>query len=434
MKAVSTMGFACAWRRGSESAAQRWTLAAVVALLLTGWLSACGVRPASQTLTILAIAPANGDNSALGASITQAVDLAVKQHANLGGGYILTAQHLDESSVTIAQDVAQAVKNQQVIGVVGPFSSQAAVAAIPALTQAGIVTISPTAMLPGLTKSSQASAEGLTFSELHPTGKPNVFFRLTADDTAAGSAAADLALAPASAHGLGAHTVFVVDDGSLSAKAQIASFVRELKAKRGAVAGSRTGMQNDATSVQTAVSAIIDANPDSVFYAGDVQLGALLRSTLTLTGAPQLPLLTTGPAAGTLAWSDAIGSRPILSAYTTDLYPAQDLAKLPSAQSFVTAYQAAYPGQQVLPQSALAYDAAMDEISAINTLIAAKQAPTRAAIVHAVATGAYTGVTGKIAFDANGDPAAGAAFAVYSADAKGAWNYQTSIAIKPSAP
>lgn len=433
MKAVSVKSSAGNRRGGRGSAAFRGALVAVAALLLTGWLAACGVARTHQTLTILAIAPATGQNAAFGNAITQAVDLAVKQHADLGGNYTLTVTHLDEASVAIGQDVAQAVKNTQVIGVVGPLSSQTAVATLPSLAQAGIVTISPTAMLPGLTKASQAAAEGLTFSAWRPAGKPSVFFRMTADDTAAGIAAADVALAPATAQGLASHSVFVVDDGSLSAKAQVAAFERELKAKGGTLAGARAGMLDDPVSVQTTVSAIVDANPDSVFYAGDVSLGAKLRKTLTLTGVPQLPLLTAGAAANNPAWSDEIGSLRLLSAYTTDVYPSQDLAKMSGAQSFVAAFNAAYPGQLVTPQCALAYDAVMDEISAIKALIAAHTTPTRAAVLHAIATGAYSGVTGKVAFDANGDPVTPSTFSLYSTGAQGAWTYQSSITPKPAA-
>lgn len=427
-------GSACKRRRVGGSVAHRGAFVAVAALLLTGWLSACSVSQTHQTLTILAIAPTTGESGALGQAITQAVDLAVKQHADLGGSYTLNVTNLDESSVAIGQDVADAVKSSQVMGAVGPLSSQTAVATLPTLAQAGVATISPTAMLPGLTQAAPAAAEGLQFTSWRPTGKPVIFFRMTADDAVAGSAAADVALAPAQAHGLASHAVFVVDDSSLSAKAQVVGFERELKARHGVVAGSRSGMLDDPVSAQTAVSAIVEANPDSVFYAGDVALGAMLRSALTLTGAPQLPLLTVGAAANNPAWSDTIGAHALLSAQTTDLYPAQDLAKMTNAQSFVTAYKAAYPGQLIAPESALAYDAAMDEISAIKSLIAAKQTPTRAAVAHAVATDAYAGVTGKIVFNANGDPAAASAFALYTTDAQGAWTYQTSVAIKPTTP
>ena len=129
-----------------------WPLAALVAVLFSSWLAACSIGPSSNhTLSLVTIFPASGASGAIGQSMQRAVDLAVKQNASLGGGYTLTVTHVNESSVTVGPDAAQAVTNAQVMGVVGPFGSQVAVVALPALAQAGVVTISPTATLPGLT-------------------------------------------------------------------------------------------------------------------------------------------------------------------------------------------------------------------------------------------------------------------------------------------
>lgn len=401
--------------------------ALLVALLVAGWLAACSVGgPQQQTLTLVSIFPASGASGTVGQSMARAVDLAVKQHAALGGGYTLTATHVDESSVAIGPDTAQAIANPQVMGVVGPLSSATAAAALPALAQAGVVTISPLATLPGLTQSDQASAEGLNFSQLHPQGKPINFFRLAADDNAIGSAAADLALAAPSAHGLGSQSVFVVDDGTASGKAQSAAFQTELKARHGTVAGTHSLTLGDEITVQMTVSAIIDSQPGSVFYAGSADGAADLRRTLTQTGTPSLPLLTTGAVADDPGWGDAVGN-PLFAANTTGMLPAQDLTKLPGAQAFQTAYQSAYAGAVVTPEAALAYDAAMVEIQAIQGVIASGKTPTRAAALAAVAATKYNGVTGAIAFDKQGNPTTPPPFAVYTCDAKGVWTYQASV-------
>lgn len=398
-----------------------------LAIVLASLLYACSVSgPSGTTLTIATVLPTTGASGAIGLSMQRAVDLAARQNATLGAGYQLSVEHVNEASVGAATTVAQVVANAQVIGVVGPFTSSTAVATLPALARAGVVAISPTVTLPGLTKADQATAEGLTFSQLHPAGVSNNFFRLVADDNAIGAAAADLALASSQDHGLASHTVFVIDDGSASGKAQSAAFQSELKAHQGVVAGSRSITVGDDINVQTAVSAIIMAAPDSVFYAGGVAGAAAMRQTLTQTGAPTLPILVAGDAANDPAWGTDVGNR-VLGGYTTGLLSAQDLSKLPGAKDFVAAYKAAYPGAAVTPQSALAYDAAMDEISAIKSLIAAQKSPSRKALVSAVAAAKFAGVTGTIAFNTTGDPTTPSAFAIYTVDGTGVWSYQSSV-------
>lgn len=414
---------------GRRATLRYWWLRALAAglLLITG-LAACSLNPLAspQTVTIGVALPTSGASGAIGRSMSRAVDLAVSRHGALGKGYTLTVTHVDESGSTVAADAAQLAANPHMMAVVGPFSSATALATLPALAAAGVATISPTATLPGLTRADQAAQEGAPFAQLHPRGKPVSFFRMTADDTAMASAAAALALAPVAAHGLGSHSVFVVDDGSLSGKAQVAAFQRALLAAGGVVAGQRIMTPGDALGTQATVSAIIEAQPDSVFYGGDVATGAALRSALTLTGAPQLVMLAAGPIADDPAWSASVGS-PAVAAYTTGVLPAPDLSSSAGGQAFEREFHAAYPGAVATPEGALAYDAMMDVISAVKSLIAAGKAVTRAAVVSAIAGGGYAGVTGKVAFDSHGDRVTPPGFSVYTCDTKGVWMYQMGV-------
>lgn len=404
----------------------RW-LTALVALLLLMALSACGAHASDQTITIATVFPTSGVDAAVGQAMQNAVDLAVRQNGALGKGYTLAVAHIDEASGAPDQAVAiAATSSPHLVGVVGPLASQSAVAMLPVIAQQSIATISPGATLPGLTQSNQAQAEGLSFTQMHPAGKPLAFFRLPETDTSAGKVAADLAVASTQAHGLAAHAVFIVDDGSDAAKALTAAFTQELNAKHGSVAGQKSIIAGVPDSAQAAVTAIIEAYPDAVFYAGSTVVGAELRSTLTLTGAPQLPILTAGIITDHPAWSATVGMAAA-SANTTGILPAQDLSALKNSKDFISAYQAAYSGEKPLPQSALAYDAAMDEIAAIKSVIASGKPVTSAAVLAMVASTKYAGITGALAFDKNGDNTTPIGFSVYSCDTKGVWHYQTSL-------
>lgn len=65
----------------------------------------------------------------------------------------------------------------------------------------------------------------------------------------------------------------------------------------------------------------------------------------------------------------------------------------------------------------MAYDATMIEITAIKSLISAGKSVTREAVRDAVAHIQYTGVTGSISFDANGDNSGNKVFSIYWIDA-----------------
>lgn len=405
---------------------RRWRLVPLLLLLLCMLLSACSANAGDNTLTLVTLLPTSGPDAAAGQAMQQAVDLSVKQAGTLGNGYQLSAQHVDEASPLREGSLATAFSNPQVVGIVGPYDSESAVALLPEIVAAGVVTLSPTTTLPGLTQSAAAKAEGVPFDQIHPQGTPLTFFRLAPPDDALGKVAADLAVAPSSAHGIGAHTVFIVDDASASGRAGAAAFSAELKAKGGVVAGQQSLTLGANDTSQQVVNAIIEAYPDLVFYAGGLAAGAALRSTLSLTGAPQMPILAAGPPADNPGWSATVG-QPILSAHTTGILPAADPGHLDSAKAFITAWQAAYPGKAALPQAALAYDAAQAEIAAIKAVIASGKRPTRGTIAAALAAVKLDGAAGAIAFDPAGDSTAAPTFSLYTCDTKGVWSYQAAI-------
>jgi branched-chain amino acid transport system substrate-binding protein len=402
-----------------------WRLAPLLLLLICISLPACSLGSSeNKTLALVTIFPTSGPDAATGLALQQAVDLAVKQSGSLSNGYSLIVQHIDEASALRESMLETALSNPEVVGIVGPYSSETAVAYLPEIAAAGIATVSPTTTLPGLTQSASADAESVPFSTIHPSGKPLTFFRLAPTDDALGTLVADLAVAPAASHGLAARSVFLVNDGTASGKAATTAFAKELKAKRGTVAGQQSLTPGVNDNGQLVANAIIDAYPDLVFYAGGLAAGAELRSTLSLSGAAQTPILAAGPVADNPGWSAAVGEA-LISGNTTAVLPTNDLDHLESAKSFVSAWQSAYSGKAALPQSALAYDAALAEIAAIKT--ATGKTVTRAAVATALAATKLDGATGAIAFDQNGDSTATPAFSVYVCDAKGAWNYKTSL-------
>jgi branched-chain amino acid transport system substrate-binding protein len=122
------------------------------------------------------------------------------------------------------------------------------------------------------------------------------------------------------------------------------------------------------------------------------------------------------------AWITTAGSAAV-NTYGTVAAPDITGLTSASAQTFITAYKAAFPGKDLLPYSASAYDAAMIEITAIKNLIKAGKTVTRSAVRDEVAGISYDGVTGHLAFDANGDNAGQKVFSVYGVGTDGKWAF-----------
>lgn len=404
---------------------QHWL--GVIALVAIASVATCGGKGSStnQQLSIATIMPTTGIDAAIGQAIDRGVDLAIQQNATLGQGYHLTATHIDATSPDLAALTTKAVADPQIMGIVGPLDSQTVIQTLPITAPAHIAMISPGATLPGLTQSAEATKESVDFAKLHPDAKQTTFFRIPTDDNAIGKVAADVANASPDANGLGAQSCFVVNDGSASGAALTAAFVAEFQAKAGTITGTQTLTMSSTDSAQAIVTAIIEANPDLIFYGGALDGAAKIRATLSLSGAQVKPLMTAGITANAPDWADAVGN--VAAAKNTfTLTPARELSQTPQAQTFFTQYQAAYPGQVILAQSAMAYDAAMAEITAIKALLAAKKPVTRAAITTALAATPYVGITGTLTFDATGTNTTASGYSRYSWSAQG-WHFDALI-------
>jgi ABC-type branched-subunit amino acid transport system substrate-binding protein len=169
------------------------------------------------------------------------------------------------------------------------------------------------------------------------------------------------------------------------------------------------------------VEAILAKNPDLVFCAADTYAGcAELKRDLVAAGYTRPMLggdgITNDPAWLTLAAAGAanafgVTSLPDVSALTS-----------PRARAFVAAYKtfvAGRPENTLSPLSIIAYDAANTLIAAITRAI--QQGNGRSLPFLRAQTGAelashsftYSGVTGDIAFDDNGDNGGQQIFSLY---------------------
>ena len=400
----------------------RMRYSVVVFALAVSMLSACGVGAASsgahtsgnKQLVIATELPVSGLDAAGGLPAQYGVDLAVQQNADLGDGYTLSVRHFNYVGTAGvdpaigAADMTQAVSDPSIIAVVGPFNSGVARVEIPLLTRGHLVTISPSNTTPGLTKQQYAQADGVDFTQLHPPGIPEYYFRLPGTDDIQGKLDAQIAAAPP----INAKTVFIVDDDSTYGIGLANYFANAFQKQGGTILGRMSVTGNQASSFESLATTIADKQPDVLFYGGVSSSGGdLLMKALVVAGYDN-PIVGGDGIAEDPNWVKAAGN-VALPTYATVAAP--DISQFTSgaAATFVQQYKAAFPGALLIPYSAMAYDAAMIEIHAIKALISAGKSVTREHVRDQVAAIRYDGVTGRIAFDAGGDNAGSRVFSVY---------------------
>src|SRR5262249_54101069 len=119
-------------------------------------------------------------------SVEDAVNLAVLQNQHLENGNTLRVINYDDAAHETrdadprigADNVRRMVQDPCIVAAVGPGNSNVAVAELPIAANAGLVMVSPSTTLSGLTLRPYAELEGWNFDQLHPAGKPVTFFRI----------------------------------------------------------------------------------------------------------------------------------------------------------------------------------------------------------------------------------------------------------------
>ena len=360
-------------------------------------LSACGSKSnatpstaANATATIGLIAPITGGLSALGLGMEHAVDLAINQAnaAKTIPGWTLKFNPQDDTAdPTVGQQAASTLASDTTtIGVVGTLNSSVAQTVAPVLDQANIVMVSPANTNPTLT----LGTAWLTA----PARQHKNYFRVCATDAIQGPFAADYLISQ------GITKVVTIDDQKTYGAGLVGTFTTEFKAKGGTVLGHDTITDTD-TDFSAVITKAKALNPQAVYYGGEYPQAGPLSSQMHTKGLT-VPLMggdgIFDPKFIQLAGAGAEGD------FATSV--GADTATSPSAQTFVAAYKAANYPDAYSAYGAYAYDAANAIINAAKVALAGKtavDASVRQAVITAMASVSFTGATGAVAFDANGD-------------------------------
>ncbi|MFJ3636613.1 bifunctional serine/threonine-protein kinase/ABC transporter substrate-binding protein [Streptomyces sp. NPDC090112] len=369
-----------------------WTLTRDDGARHGGGASGSGAAASSVTVVIGVDAPLSGGMSAMGAGIRNSADLAVRT-ANDGRhvpGVRFEVKALDDAADPAkgAPNAARLVADTKVLGVVGPLNSGVAKTLVPPLSQAGLAVVSPGNTDPVLTLGPDWAAG--TRSRPYPT-----YFRTLATDVDQGPFAARHLYGEAKKTKL-----YVVDDASAHGTALSSGFTAEFRKLGGTVVGTEQVDPAERTFTGLAERAR-SAGADAVYFGGYYDTAALLSQQLKQAGV-NVPLMGGDgifdqqyPASNPKAEGDLATNIGVA---------AEDSAK---GRDFLARYGEAGYQEAAGWYGPYAYDATWSLIEAVKSVVSEHGGTlpgnARAELPRAVSRLAFDGVTGRVAYDGNGD-------------------------------
>jgi branched-chain amino acid transport system substrate-binding protein len=409
-----------------------------LALLAVGGLLFTACQPGSAPTGIggdIAIAsdlPASGGpEQAPGVvSVQQAIKLAIDQHPSIGR-FRLTYKPMDDAVAGIGNDqkgtqnVKRMIDDASVLGMIGPYQSQQAVAEIPLANAKDLVMLSPSNTVDCLTLAAPYCDPQP--DSLRPTGRNN-YFRIAAPDALQGAAMAGFAVRSLKVKRVAAFTEHPRTMGSI-----IDSFAAVFTRLGGDLV-LRQDFEPGTTDFTAFLSTANSRAAQAIYVVG--------LSAERICGARAMMKGIFADDPYFLGFDGMIDNQCIRDAaenannriYATVSAVDPTQSKDPAVRHVVDAYRKAYrQPTDIAPYTFAGYDCAMILIDAIKRAIDANggRLPTRRQVVDAVAhTAQFRGVTGTYAFNAVGD-AISPMMSVYRVDNRN-WVFWKNIDASPS--
>ena len=406
---------------GVRSRIARALAIAGIAVLLP--VAACSNAGGAKVIRIGVDLPLSGGEGKAGKPTLNGVQFFVHQHPSIDGFTVEVAARDD--AVDGVHDPAQGARNIEalagdplVMGVIGPFDSSVARAAIPVANQAHLALISPAVSSRCLTKEPYLPA-GLSLhradlscktaglpgpGQLRPTGTNN-FFRLATTDDLQGPAAADYAYKT-----LQLRRVAMLSDHESYGQALAAGFkVRYIKLG-GSVVDYLDFDPNGSMDLKAFMRHAWRDQAQAIYYGGvTANHGCVIRAQMA-------SVFATGESTPFLG-GDGIAQDPDCvrhaGANAVGIYatvPAAAPDAMPSAQPVISAFKSQYGRPSDYgPYTIAAYDSAGVLYAAVDRAIKAAggNLPARESVISFLTwTSAFAGASGTFGFDVAGDTTA----------------------------
>ena len=343
------------------------------------------VAPGDPILLASALA-ISGDVAPLGTDSQRGVEIAIADRGELLGHPIELAPEDDGCNAEGGQTAAtKIVSNPQVVGVVGTTCSGAGVPAAGIISDAGYVMISPSNTSPALTDPEQSWKPG--------------YLRTAHNDLVQGAAMANFVY-----NELGLRTAAAIHDGDPYTEGLAQSFSDAFTALGGEMVAFEAESAQ-ATNVEPLLTTIAASSPEFLFYPVFMPLGGLLTNTARTVPGLENTILAAADGLQDATFLGATGENG------EGLYasgPNLEFANSQYVDSFVPTYVEMFGEEPIQVYHAHAYDAAnllLDAIEAVaqqgadGTLLIGRQA-LRDALY---ATAGYQGLTGSLTCNEFGD-------------------------------
>lgn len=361
-------------------------LAMVSALaLLAVSIALAGCAPAAQkeaakTIKIGFIGPLTGDVKTYGESTKNGFTMALDKHGKKAGGFEIVPIIVDDrNDPTEAVNAAtKLISQDKVQAIVGSVTSSPSIAVSEVTNSKNVVQMTGT-----------GTAEKVTVDK---GGRKPYVFRACFIDAFQGKVGASFAL-----NNLKAKTAAVLyDQGNDYTKGLAEVFKANFEAGGGKVVAYEAYSKDD-TDFSAQLTGIASKTPDVLYLPDYYQKVSLIGQQARRKGIK-------APFLGADGWdSSELDFATMEGGYFTNHYHPAD--PRPEVQAWVKEYKAKF-GSEPDALATLSYDATNLLLNAIETAKSSEPAKIKEALQ---ATKDYQGVTGKITYDANGNPIKSAA-------------------------
>lgn len=365
-------------------------------------LGAAAAPADARTLNVYSSLPLQGASRPQTEDVVRGIKLAFEEHGFAAGGHQLRYVSLDDSTAAAGkwdpdqteQNARHVARDEDAIAYIGEFNSGATANSLPTLNEAGILQVSPSNTLRGLTRSGPGASPGEP-DRYYPTGQ-RTYGRIVAQDDAQAAAQVELMRAA------GVQTLFVLRDREPYGRG-VAALVRAKAPAAGIRVVGRGTWRGRAARYRKLARRVRASGAQAVFAGGTVDNNAPQLLEDVHAGAPGAELFAPDGMA-TRSLTRELPARVQRRLHlTTPTVPPSALP--PAGQDFYRRFEERYgvAESQIDPYAIYGYEAGSVVLDAID-----RGGDDRAAVIEAFfATRDRDSVLGRYSIDQYGDTTLG---------------------------